>query len=153
MNKFSIILLSTIFIGCVVPSSSVSSNILTDNITEGYNNSVNDVINSNSKTMIALNYILPQKAIEFEMLTNKVILPAIKKQNKRVYESLKFLVPEASNSDGTLTFMFIANPYYENENYDIFKILVSQFGRSSAEKYFDQWISCFAYEQEVISFR
>ena len=49
--------------------------------------------------------------------------------------------------------MFIADPYLEDRNYDIFEVLVSQYGRTRAEEYFDRWISCFAYEQEVISFR
>ena len=39
------------------------------------------------------------------------------------------------------------------KNYDIFEVLVSQYGRARAEEYFDRWISCFAFEQEVISFR
>ena len=43
--------------------------------------------------------------------------------------------------------------YLEEKNYDIFEVLVSQYGRTRAEEYFDRWISCFAYEQEVISFR
>jgi hypothetical protein len=49
--------------------------------------------------------------------------------------------------------MFIADPYLEEKSYDIFEILMAQYGRSRAEEYFDRWISCFAYEQEVIPFR
>ena len=70
-----------------------------------------------------------------------------------VYNSLKFLVPEEKNEDGNLTYMFIADPYLEEKNYDIFEVLASQYGRARAEEYFDRWISCFAFEQEVISFR
>ena len=103
--------------------------------------------------MVAINYILPQKAADFEMLNKTIVLPAINKYDSEVYNSLKFLIPEEPNADGTLTFMFIANPYLQDKNYDIFEILVQQFGRSRAEEYFDRWISCFAYEQEVISFR
>lgn len=63
------------------------------------------------------------------------------------------MIPEETNDDGTLTFMFIADPYLDEKNYDIFEVLVQQYGRARAEEYFDRWISCFAYEQEVISFR
>ena len=42
-----------------------------------------------------------------------------------VFNSLKFLVPEEPNEDGNLTYMFIADPYLEDKNYDIFEILVS----------------------------
>ena len=102
---------------------------------------------------VALNYILPQRAGQFEMLTKTIIMPAIKRQDIEVFNSLKFLVPEEPNEDGNLTYMFIADPYLEDKNYDIFEILVSQYGRARAEEYFDRWITCFAYEQEVISFR
>jgi hypothetical protein len=103
--------------------------------------------------MVAINYILPQRAGQFEMLTKTIILPAMKREDAQVFNSLKFLVPEEQNDDGNLTYMFIADPYIEEKNYDIFEVLVSQYGRTRAEEYFDRWISCFAYEQEVISFR
>jgi hypothetical protein len=70
-----------------------------------------------------------------------------------MYNGLKFLVPEQVNDDGTQTFMFIANPYYEEKNYDIFEILVKKYGSVRAEDYFEKWINCFAYEQEVILFK
>ena len=117
------------------------------------NETINTVYAKNGKTMVALNYILPQRAGQFEMLTKTIIMPAIKRQDVEVYDSLKFLVPEESNEDGNLTYMFIADPYIEDKNYDIFEVLVSQYGRARAEEYFDRWITCFAYEQEVISFR
>ena len=117
------------------------------------NETINTVYAKNGKTMVALNYILPQRAGQFEMLTKTIIMPAIKRQDVEVYDSLKFLVPEEPNEDGNLTYMFIADPYIEDKNYDIFEVLVSQYGRARAEEYFDRWITCFAYEQEVISFR
>ena len=116
-------------------------------------NETNTVYTKNGKTMVAINYILPQRAGQFEMLTKTVIMPAIKREDINVYNSLKFLVPEEQNEDGNLTYMFIADPYLEEKSYDIFEILMAQYGRSRAEEYFDRWISCFAYEQEVISFR
>ena len=100
--------------------------------------------------MLAINYILPQRAGQFEMLTKTVILPAIKREDVEVYNSLKFLVPEEQNEEGNLTFIFLADPYYEEKNYDIFEILVSQYGRTRAEEYFDRWINCFAYELSLI---
>ena len=121
---------------------------------EGKNtNDINTVYTKNGKTMVAINYILPQRAGQFEMLTKTIIMPAIKREDINVYNSLKFLVPEEQNEDGNLTYMFIADPYLEEKSYDIFEILMAQYGRSRAEEYFDRWISCFAYEQEVISFR
>ena len=85
----------------------------------------------------------------FETILGKFVISSSSKGIK----SLKFLVPEEQNEDGNLTYMFIADPYLEDRNYDIFEVLVSQYGRARAEEYFDRWISCFAYEQEVISFR
>ncbi len=151
MNKIVIIVFSFLVYSCVVPVSIGNKSIAE---VEGQKtNETNTVYTKNGKTMVAINYILPQRAGQFEMLTKTIIMPAIKREDINVYNSLKFLVPEEQNEDGNLTYMFIADPYLEEKSYDIFEILMAQYGRSRAEEYFDRWISCFAYEQEVISFR
>ena len=151
MKKHLIIIFAFTFYSCVVPVS-----IGNKSVVDNENKSAKDaktVYTNNGKTMVAINYILPQRAGQFEMLTKTVIMPAMKREDAEVFKSLKFLVPEEQNEDGNLTYMFIADPYLEDRNYDIFEVLVSQYGRARAEEYFDRWISCFAYEQEVISFR
>ena len=150
MKKLVIIFLTFTMYGCVSLSIGNRS-IATDENKNAYDS--NTVYSQNGKTMVAINYILPQRAGQFEMLTKTVIMPAMKREDSEVFKSLKFLVPEEQNEDGNLTYMFIADPYLEDRNYDIFEVLVSQYGRARAEEYFDRWISCFAYEQEVISFR
>ena len=151
MKKLSLIILILTMYGCVVPVSIGNKSIAeADNKNK---NESNTVYTQNGKTMVAMNYILPQRAGQFEMLTKTVIMPAIKREDIQVYNSLKFLVPEEQNEDGNLTYIFIADPYLEEKNYDIFEVLAAQYGRTRAEEYFDRWISCFAYEQEVISFR
>ena len=151
MNRIVIIVFTFLIYSCVVPVSIGNKSIAE---VEGKNtNDTNTVYTKNGKTMVAINYILPQRAGQFEMLTKTIIMPAIKREDINVYNSLKFLVPEEQNEDGNLTYMFIADPYLEEKSYDIFEILVAQYGRSRAEEYFDRWISCFAFEQEVISFR
>tara|TARA_A100001011_G_scaffold386892_1_gene463694 strand:+ start:81 stop:518 length:438 start_codon:yes stop_codon:yes gene_type:complete len=139
------------FYSCVIPVS-IGNKSVVDNENKSPNDS-STVYTKNVKTMVAINYILPQRAGQFEMITKTVIMPAIKREDVEVFKSLKFLVPEEQNEDGNFTYMFIADPYLEERNYDIFEVLVSQYGRIRAEEYFDRWISCFAYEQEVISFR
>jgi hypothetical protein len=151
MKKYIIMFFAFTLYSCVVPVS-IGNRSVADNENKSTNNS-NTVYTNSSKIMVAINYILPQKAGQFEMLTKTVIMPAMKREDAEVFKSLKFLVPEQQNDDGNLTYMFIADPYFENKNYDIFEVLVSQYGRTRAEEYFDRWISCFAYEQEVISFR
>ena len=151
MNKIVIIVSSFLMYSCVVPVSIGNKSIA--EAEDQKTNETNTVYTKNGKTMVAINYILPQRAGQFEMLTKTVIMPAIKREDINVYNSLKFLVPEEQNEDGNLTYMFIADPYLEEKSYDIFEILMAQYGRSRAEEYFDRWISCFAYEQEVISFR
>ena len=151
MNKIVIIVFTLLIYSCVVPVSIDNKSIA--DIEGQKTNETNTVYTKNGKTMVAINYILPQRAGQFEMLTKTVIMPAIKREDINVYNSLKFLVPEEQNEDGNLTYMFIADPYLEEKSYDIFEILMAQYGRSRAEEYFDLWISCFAYEQEVISFR
>jgi len=151
MKKHLIIIFAFTLYSCVMPLS-IGNKSVVDNENKSANDS-NTVYSKNGKTMVAINYILPQRAGQFEMLTKTVIMPAIKREDVEVFKSLKFLVPEEKNEDGNLTYMFIANPYMEEKNYDIFEVLVSQYGRARAEEYFDRWISCFAYEQEVISFR
>ena len=151
MKKHLIIIFAFTFYSCVVPVS-----IGNKSVVDNENKSAKDaktVYTNNGKTMVAINYILPQRAGQFEMLTKTIIMPAMKREDAEVFKSLKFLVPEEQNEDGNLTYMFIADPYLEERNYDIFEVLVSQYGRARAEEYFDRWISCFAYEQEVISFR
>ena len=151
MKKHLIMIFAFTFYSCVIPVS-IGNKSVVDNKNKSPNDS-NTVYTKNVKTMVAINYILPQRAGQFEMITKTVIMPAIKREDVEVFKSLKFLVPEVSNEDGNLTYMFIADPYLEERNYDIFEVLVSQYGRTRAEEYFDRWISCFAYEQEVISFR
>ena len=151
MKKIQIILLILIVYGCAVPISIGNKSVLPT--IKAKEETSSTVYAQNGKTMVAINHILPQRAGQFEMLTKTVILPAIKREDTQVFTSLKFLIPEEANDDGTLTFMFIADPYLDEKNYDIFEILVQQYGRARAEEYFDRWISCFAYEQEVISFR
>ena len=151
MKKHLIMIFAFTFYSCVVPVS-----IGNKSVVDNENKSAKDaktVYANNGKTMVAINYILPQRAGQFEMLTKTIIMPAMKREDAEVFKSLKFLVPEEQNEDGNLTYMFIADPYLEERNYDIFEVLVSQYGRARAEEYFDRWISCFAYEQEVISFR
>ena len=150
MKKIAIITLTLTMYSCV--SLSIGNKSIADVENKNTNDS-NTVYAQNGKTMVAINYILPQRAGQFEMLTKTVIMPAIKREDVAVYNSLKFLAPEEQNEDGNLTYMFIADPYLEEKNYDIFEVLVSQYGRARAEEYFDRWISCFAFEQEVISFR
>ena len=151
MNKIVIIVFTFLVYSCVVPVSIGNKSFAEVEGKETYD--TNTVYTNNGKTMVAINYILPQRAGQFEMLTKTIIMPAIKREDINVYNSLKFLVPEEQNEDGNLTYMFIADPYLEEKSYDIFEILMAQYGRSRAEEYFDRWISCFAYEQEVISFR
>ena len=151
MNRKVIIVFTFLIYSCVVPVSIGNKSIA--EVEAKNTNDTNTVYTKNGKTMVAINYILPQRAGQFEMLTKTVIMPAIKREDINVYNSLKFLVPEEQNEDGNLTYMFIADPYLEEKSYDIFEILMAQYGRSRAEEYFDRWISCFAYEQEVISFR
>ena len=150
MKKLVIIFLTLTMYSCV--SLSIGNRSIANEENKNTNDS-NTVYAQNGKTMVAINYILPQRAGQFEMLTKTVIMPAMKREDSEVFKSLKFLVPEEQNEDGNLTYMFIADPYLEEKNYDIFEVLVSQYGRTRAEEYFDRWISCFAYEQEVISFR
>ena len=150
MKKLVIIFLTLTMYGCV--SLSIGNRSIASEENKNANDS-NTVYSQNGKTMVAINYILPQRAGQFEMLTKTIIMPAMKREDSEVFKSLKFLVPEEQNDDGNLTYMFIADPYLEEKNYDIFEVLVSQYGRTRAEEYFDRWISCFAYEQEVISFR
>ena len=150
MKKLVIIFLTLTLYGCV--SLSIGNRSIANEENKNVNDS-NTVYSQNGKTMVAINYILPQRAGQFEMLTKTVIMPAMKREDAEVIKSLKFLVPEESNEDGNLTYMFIADPFLEERSYDIFEVLVSQYGRTRAEEYFDRWISCFAYEQEVISFK
>ncbi|MDG2287397.1 MAG: hypothetical protein P8L43_01345, partial [Candidatus Marinimicrobia bacterium] len=108
---------------------------------------------SSASTMLAINHILPAKSAKFEMINKNIIFPAIKRNDIDVYNSLKFLAPEAPNEDGTYTFIYVANPYLEDKSYDLLEILVDEYGRSTAEEYFDIWVNCFAYEQVVMTFR
>jgi len=149
-----ILLLSTLFInGCV--SLSVG-----EKLSKRINNKPNDVNKAetsvyvfDSSTMMAINHILPAKMGQFEMMNKTIIFPAFKRNDIAVYNSLQFLTPEGQNEDGTYTFVYLANPYLKDKNYDILDVLISEYGRTRAEEYFDIWLSCFAYEQEVLSFK
>ena len=89
--------------GCVVPVSIGNKAIAKPE--PKINVKSNTVYSQNGKTMIALNYILPHKAVSRDV--NKDSNHAcIKREDLSVYNSLKFLVPEEQNDDGNLTYMF-----------------------------------------------
>ena len=135
---------------CALPVSIGNRVVEAPNATNEENGSV---YQSNGTTMMAINHILPAKSASFEMMNKTIILPAFKRNDIDVYNSLQFLAPEGPNEDGTYTFVYVAKPYLQDKNYDILDILIAEYGRPRAEEYFDIWLSCFAYEQEVMSFR
>ena len=150
MKKILIITLSFMMYSCAVPISIGKRVVETPSTT---NKAETSVYASQSATMMAINHILPAKSAAFKMMNKTIILPAFKRNDIDVYNSLQFLAPEGQNEDGTYTFVYVANPYLEDKNYDILAVLVAEYGRLRAEEYFDIWLSCFAYEQEVMSFR
>ena len=109
MKKLVIIFLTLTMYGCV--SLSIGNRSIANEENKNANDS-NTVYSQNGKTMVAINYILPQRAGQFEMLTKTVIMPAMKREDSEVFKSLKFLVPEEQNEDGNLTYMFIAAVSY-----------------------------------------
>jgi hypothetical protein len=135
---------------CAIPISIGNRVVETPSAT---NEAETSVYASQSATMMAINHILPAKSAAFEMMNKTIILPAFKRNDINVYNSLQFLAPEGQNEDGTYTFVYVASPYLEDKNYDILDVLIAEYGRLRAEEYFDIWLSCFAYEQEVMSFR
>lgn len=135
---------------CAIPISIGNRVVETPSTT---NKAETSVYASQSATMMAINHILPAKSAAFEMMNKTIILPAFKRNDINVYNSLQFLAPEGQNEDGTYTFVYVASPYLEDKNYDILDVLIAEYGRLRAEEYFDIWLSCFAYEQEVMSFR
>ena len=135
---------------CAIPISIGNRVVETPSAT---NKAETSVYASQSATMMAINHILPAKSAAFEMMNKTIILPAFKRNDIDVYNSLQFLAPEGQNEDGKYTFVYVASPYLEDKNYDILDVLVAEYGRFQAEEYFDIWLSCFAYEQEVMSFR
>lgn len=150
MKKILIITLSFMAYSCALPVS-IGNRVIEDS--EATNETNGSVYQSNGTTMMAINHILPAKSASFEMMNKTIILPAFKRNDIDVYNSLQFLSPEGPNEDGTYTFVYVAKPYLEDRNYDILDILIAEYGRPRAEEYFDIWLNCFAYEQEVMSFR
>ena len=135
---------------CAIPISIGNRVVETPSAT---NEAETSVYASQSATMMAINHILPAKSAAFEMMNKTIILPAFKRNDINVYNSLQFLAPEGQNEDGTYTFVYVASPYLEDKNYDILDVLIAEYGRLRAEEYFDIWVNCFAYEQVVMTFR
>ena len=79
MKKLVIIVLTLTIYSCIVPLS-IGNRSITDVENKNINDS-NTVYSQNGKTMVAINYILPQRANQFEMLTKTVIMPAIKRED------------------------------------------------------------------------
>jgi hypothetical protein len=153
MNRV-ILLAAALFInGCVSLSVGEKLSKRINNKPDNVKKADTSVYVSDTSTMMAINHILPAKMGQFEMMNKTIIFPAFKRNDIDVYNSLQFLTPEGVNEDGTYTFVYVANPYLQDKNYDILDILIAEYGRSRAEEYFDIWLSCFAYEQEVMSFR
>jgi hypothetical protein len=153
MNRV-ILLAAALFInGCVSLSVGEKLSKRINNKPDNVKKADTSVYVSDTSTMMAINHILPAKMGQFEMMNKTIIFPAFKRNDIDVYNCLQFLTPEGVNEDGTYTFVYVANPYLQDKNYDILDILIAEYGRSRAEEYFDIWLGCFAYEQEVMSFR
>jgi hypothetical protein len=150
MKKILILSFLLTFYGCAISIGNKVADVADDNnvATNG-----NSVYHFDGHSMIAFNKISPKKRAAFEMLNKTIIMPAIQRANLSVYNSLTFLSSEEQNEDGTYTFLYIASPYLENEDYDILSILVAVHGRPRAEEYFQLWLDCFAEEQETLLFR
>ena len=82
MKKISIIIATLLLSACVVPVSIGNKAVAEP---KDNNEVVNTVYAKNGKTMVALNYILHQRAGQFEMLTKTIIMPAIKRQDIEVF--------------------------------------------------------------------
>ena len=116
MKKIFIITLSFMMYSCAIPISIGNRVVETPSAT---NKAETSVYASQSATMMAINHILPAKSAAFEMMNKTIILPAFKRNDIDVYNSLQFLAPEGQNEDGTYTFVYVASPYLEDKNYDI----------------------------------
>ena len=104
MKKILIITLSFMAYSCVLPVSIGNRVIEAPNTVNEENGSVYE---SNGTTMMAINHILPAKSASFEMMNKTIILPAFKRNDIDVYNSLQFLAPEGPNEDGTYTFVYV----------------------------------------------
>jgi len=151
MKKILIITLSFMAYSCAVPI--IIGNKTAPEPVQKQAGTNGSVYHSNGNTMVAFNKILPKKRAAFEMLNKTIIMPAIERVSPSVYNSLTFLAPDDQNEDGTYTFLYIASPYLENENYDILSILIEVHGRTRAEEYFKLWLDCFSEEQDTLLFR
>ena len=150
MKRILLILFVLTFYSCAV---SIGNSVPVETNTKDPVTNGNSVYNSNANTMVAFNKILPKKRAAFEMLNKTIIMPAIQRVNPSVYKSLTFLSPDDQNEDGTYTFLYIADPYLENQSYDILSMLIEVHGRTRAEEYFKLWLDCFSEEQDTLLFR
>ena len=153
INRIILVVVALFINGCVSLSVGEKLSKRINNKPNDANKAETSVYELDSSTMMAINHILPAKMGQFEMMNKTIIFPAFKRNDIAVYNSLQFLAPERQNEDGTYTFVYLANPYLKDKNYDILDVLISEYGRTRAEEYFDIWLSCFAYEQEVLSFK
>ena len=153
INRILLVIAALFINGCVSLSVGEKLSKRINNKPNDANKAETSVYALDSSTMMAINHILPAKMGQFEMMNKTIIFPAFKRNDIAVYNSLQFLTPEGQNEDGTYTFVYLANPYLKDKNYDILDVLISEYGRTRAEEYFDIWLSCFAYEQEVLSFK
>ena len=153
INRILLVIAALFINGCVSLSVGEKLSKRINNKPNDANKAETSVYALDSSTMMAINHILPAKMGQFEMMNKTIIFPAFKRNDIEVYNSLQFLTPEDQNEDGTYTFVYLANPYLKDKNYDILDVLISEYGRTRAEEYFDIWLSCFAYEQEVLSFK
>ena len=94
MKKILIISFVYLISSCAVPVSVGNKAIVEP---KENNETINTVYAKNGKTMVALNYILPQRAGQFEMLTKTIIMPAIKRQDVDVYDSCLLYTSDAAD--------------------------------------------------------
>ena len=103
--------------------------------------------------MVILSHIKSDKNDKFDkILFDEVMVAAAEyldddpnkqKLNDKAMRSFEILKPASMNQDSTWTYIFIADPYFEGDLYNIMPSLKQKYGEEGAEEVFSRWSECF----------
>ena len=104
----------------------------------------NAISKPGNNVMVGMNYIKSKKNQQFENVTINEILPVVIEYrdpkdelhnlNQKAIEEMRFLRPKRQNNNKSWSYVFMADPYFDEANYFISKPFSQKYGKDNVAK-------------------
>ncbi len=86
------------------------------------------------KTWVLLNHVKPDRRKEFERFMHEIIKQIAVRSEPHVLNRTRILHPTEPNEDGTYTYIFLADPFVPDGEYNIEKLLSLAYSPEEADE-------------------